>query len=134
MTGSRAAAATTGCPAAPATTCWRRHDRGAGDDVMSGGAGSDTFVFTGSALGDRDRITDFRPGSDRMHLGSIDADATRARQPGVRLHRSGAAGRHAGQLAYRDGVLAGDTDGAGRADFRIELTGGPELGDDDFLL
>lgn len=38
-----------------------------GMDVLTGGAGADIFVFT--ADGQRDRITDFELGSDRLHLG-----------------------------------------------------------------
>lgn len=43
---------------------------GAGNDLMTGNEGADTFVFTGDAVaGDiwgKDRITDFRPGEDHL--------------------------------------------------------------------
>lgn len=35
-----------------------------GDDVLHGGAGRDTFIFTAG----RDRVLDFRPGTDRLQL------------------------------------------------------------------
>ena len=43
---------------------------GGGNDTLTGGAGADTFVFangdTGSTLGQRDLITDFTPGTDKI--------------------------------------------------------------------
>ena len=53
----RAATATTGSPAAAATT------------TLKGNAGSDAFVF-GADAGGRDRIGDFRPGTDFLEIKS----------------------------------------------------------------
>jgi Ca2+-binding RTX toxin-like protein len=43
---------------------------GFGNDTLTGGAGADTFVFNTSlsATGNVDRITDFAPSSDKIHL------------------------------------------------------------------
>ncbi len=44
---------------------------GAGNDVLTGGAGSDSFIFTHApGPGNRDRITDFDPTQDTIHLDS----------------------------------------------------------------
>jgi len=43
-------------------------DGGAGDDTLTGGAGADVFVFPADALAGTDRIADFEPGLDRLHL------------------------------------------------------------------
>lgn len=45
---------------------------GAGDDTMSGGAGADLFVFNDLVAGERDAITDFQVGEDRMRLAGVD--------------------------------------------------------------
>ena len=45
---------------------------GQGLDVLSGGAGRDSFVF--EAWDGRDRITDFRPGTDRIILKGIEPE------------------------------------------------------------
>jgi Ca2+-binding RTX toxin-like protein len=52
---------------------------GKGIDTMTGGAGNDTFDFntisdSGLTLAERDQITDFRRGEDRIDLSTIDAN------------------------------------------------------------
>jgi hypothetical protein len=83
-------------------------------------------------------IADFHSGQDRIDLRGIDANATRkgnqaftwAGADGPFLHpkesaaflKAGFTGQ-AGQLRYAHGLLMGDTDGDGRADFQIKIVG-----------
>ena len=100
------------------------------------------FVFTSakdSKVGaQRDVIDDFQSGHDRIDLRAIDADThlkgnqaftwTSQDAPFLFWHESGAllqAGftGKAGQLRYDHGVLMGDVNGDGRADFEIKIVG-----------
>ena len=111
---------------------------GDGRDMLSGGAGSDIFVFATSAefgvAAQRDTITDFTPGEDRVDLSAIDA------RPAVPGHQTltyigGAAFSHvAGQLRYAGGVMSGDLDGDARLDFALALAGAPALTAADLIL
>jgi hypothetical protein len=96
---------------------------GAGDDRLSGGGGKDVFLFASAAEASGDVIMDFSRGQgDRIDLRPMDADITQAGDqafafikgapftPGV-----------AGQLRYTGGVLAGDLNGDGVADFQIAM-------------
>lgn len=54
---------------------------GSGADELRGGGGADTFVFdtvSGPGAGQRDRITDFTHGVDRIDVSGLDADPTTA--------------------------------------------------------
>ncbi len=117
---------------------------GQGGDTLEGGTGRDTlwggadrWVWTSAldspAGAGRDRVQDFRPKQgDRLDLSALDADTQR---PGDQPFSYIGAGEFsaAGQLRYvydadsRGGLLAGDTDGDGRADFEIGLVGTPTL-------
>ncbi|MGO4527213.1 Ig-like domain-containing protein [Microvirga sp. 2MCAF35] len=115
---------------------------GLGRDKMWGGSGKDVFVFTSfkdSKVGaQRDVIYDFQSGHDRIDLRGIDANThlkgnqaftwTSQDAPFLFWHESGAflqAGftGKAGQLRYDHGVLMGDVNGDGRADFEIKIAG-----------
>ncbi|MFM7274448.1 MAG: calcium-binding protein, partial [Gammaproteobacteria bacterium] len=41
---------------------------GAGNDVLTGGAATDTFLFDAALSGNKDTISDFVPGTDRLQL------------------------------------------------------------------
>ena len=108
---------------------------GEGRDLLDGGAGGDRFAFeavgesrTGAA---RDRIEGFERGLDLIDLRGIDADETRAGNQRFEWvgERGGAFEGVSGQLRFKDGVLKGDTDGDGRADFAIKITGSFAAGD-----
>jgi Ca2+-binding RTX toxin-like protein len=100
-----------------------------GTDSLTGGAGADVFAFDdrgelglGAA---RDVITDFVHGQDIIRLTLVDADLNAVGDQnftyilGVGFHGV------AGELRYSGGVLQGDLDGDGAADFEITITGAP---------
>lgn len=110
---------------------------GKGSDTLWGGGGADRYVWTSPldspAGADRDSVQDFRPKQgDRLDLSALDADTHR---PGNQPFTYIGAGEFsaAGQLRYvydadsHGGMLAGDTDGDGGADFEIGLVGAPTL-------
>ncbi len=111
-----------------------------GADLMAGGPGADTFVFAsvaeiGLAAGSRDRITDFRPDEDVIDLSAIDANTA---LPGDQAFTfiTGAFTGVAGQLRYAasTGLVQGDVDGDGIADFSLALSPGLGLTAAHFLL
>ncbi|WP_414475512.1 tandem-95 repeat protein [Microvirga sp. M2] len=121
---------------------------GLGRDQLWGGAGRDVFVFTTvaeSRVGaQRDVIHDFQSGHDRIDLRGIDANTRLAGNQafswtgadGPFLHpqesaaflATGFTGR-AGELRFANGLLMGDVDGDGRADFEIRIVGPLAAGD-----
>jgi serralysin len=103
---------------------------GAGNDVLTGGAGNDMFVF--EELGTGDVITDWNAG-DKIDLRTIDGVAGGANNAFVFIGSGGFSGV-AGQLRYGNGVLQGDTNGDGVADFAVAVTGSPALTSADILL
>jgi serralysin len=103
---------------------------------MTGGDGADTFVFGHSfAAFDGDVITDFsRAEGDRIDLGGMDADATSGGNQAFAFIGAKAFSGKAGELQYRDGKVAGDINGDGKADFHIEIANNHGLVADDFIL
>jgi Ca2+-binding RTX toxin-like protein len=109
---------------------------------MTGGAGSDTFVF--QALSDsvtgggRDRIKDFVAGTDKIDLTQIDADTGLANDQAFSFIGAGAFSHTAGELQAKafgaNTLVSGDVDGNGKADFQILLSGSVALQAADFLL
>ena len=93
---------------------------GLGADRMAGGDGADVFVFSSAAeagtAAAHDRISDFTAGSDRLDLAAIQAGQTFIGAAGF--------GQVAGQVRYdaASGLLSGDLDGNGTADYVVELT------------
>ena len=114
---------------------------GGGADVLTGGSGRDVFVFqttigTGTDPGTRDAITDFVQGIDLIDLTAIDANGILADSPNFTYLGAAAFTGVAGQLRYSnsDGLLSGDLNGDGVADFAVELTSLPTLTVLDILL
>ncbi len=114
----------------------------AGADTLTGGGSADTFAFadgdSGTAIDDRDLITDFVSGTDLLDLSAMDAETGTSGNQAFRFLGTGAFDGDAGALRYSydagRGVttLEGDTDGDGVADFAIDLSGNITLADADF--
>ena len=106
-------------------------DGGMGIDVLTGGGGIDTFVFSSAAeagiAASRDQITDFLSGVDLIDLSAFMA--------GGSFIGSVAFSNAAGQVRFNaiTGVLQGDVDGNGSADFAILLNGTSALTSGDFV-
>lgn len=107
---------------------------GEGADNLYGGRGADTFRFSSENEADDDRLADFGLGKDRIDLSRIDADTTRRGNQSFEFNGDDGFTRTPGELATRSGILAGDTDGDGVADFVIHLTSAVELREADFIL
>ncbi len=105
---------------------------GNGKDRLIGGGDADTFVFVAAAEAgtgaNRDRISDFAAGSDKLDLSAFMAGGafigsaafTPGNGPQVRF-------------SLATGILSGDVTGDGITDFQIELDGAPVLTAADFL-
>jgi serralysin len=96
---------------------------GAGADTLTGGAGNDSFVFdTLNDLGNV--ITDFQAG-DILDFGQLNIDLS--------FIGDAAFSNTAGELRYSGGVLSGDFDGNGVADFSVQLAGAPAIHPDQIV-
>ncbi len=107
---------------------------GSGYDRLSGGLGNDVFLFRALShigRGDtRDLIQDFRHGQDKIDLSGIDANRTVAGNNAFSFIGKAAFTGVAGQLHLVAGVLSGDVNGDGVADFELRVQGTtPTLGD-----
>ncbi|KNG92917.1 calcium-binding protein [Pseudaestuariivita atlantica] len=116
-----------------------------GADVMTGGTGDvrDRFIYfqaneTGVGAGNRDIITDFVSGEDRIEISRIDADITQGFKQRFEfiggLDFTGRAGQLRFEIDAGTTLVQADRDGDGIADFEIELTGELLLTRDDFLI
>ncbi len=118
--------------------------------MLTGGAGWDRFEFyskkeSGIGFGNRDCITDFKRGCDKIDLSGIDANSKKAGNQafhfiGQTSHFNGTAGALKVFFENRSGtandrtVVAGDINGDCRPDFQIELKGLVRLYKSDFIL
>lgn len=103
-----------------------------GADTLIGGAGIDFFQF--STLNDfGNTIVDFTPG-DKIDVSKFDANPGAAGDQAFAFIGAAAFGNVAGQLRYADGLLEGDVDGNGVADFSVILANAAPLNPGDFLL
>ncbi len=115
---------------------------GRGSDVMKGGKGADSFEF--DALQEvkkghaRDVILDFKRGVDLIDLNHLDAKLGDPGDQDFRWLGRKDFTEHKGELRYETRVekviVAGDVNGDGHADFKIEVRGLHKLGDTDFHL
>jgi serralysin len=110
---------------------------GSGGDLLFGGKGADRFVYVSTAdstLLNPDKIVDFSSAEgDKIDLSAIDADVSTAINDLFTYIGAGAFTGTAGELHFVGGVLEGDTDGDGLANFRIEV-GVAALAAGDFAL
>ena len=111
---------------------------GLGTDVVMGGVGADVFVFASAAEaghGPRhDLIRDFQHAADRIDLSGIDANTGLSGNQAFDFIGVAGFSAVAGQLRFAHGMVRGDVDGDGFADFRIEIGAQPGLSQADFLL
>ena len=117
-------------------------DGGFGADQLTGGSGPDRFVFVDDDLNRAfatDRVTDFsqREG-DLLDVAGIDAKTDTDVLDAFRFIGTREFGKNAGELRYEiagsQTRVSGDTDGDGRADFTLQLTGKFRLDARDFVL
>ena len=111
---------------------------GLGRDVQLGGAGRDVFDFNAAAESrgfNRDVIVGFsRTEDDRIDLTTIDAETGGGNQKFHFIGKDTFSGEK-GELRFAGGVLQGDTDGNGTANFAIKITGlGASAESGDFFL
>lgn len=110
---------------------------GSGKDLLIGGSGADKFVFNAvSEIGRgaaRDVIQDFSH-DDLIDLRAIDANTKAAGDQAFRFIGTKAFTKHAGELTIKNGIVAGDVNGDGIADFHLEVRGVTGLHASDFLL
>ncbi|MGF6232291.1 Ca2+-binding RTX toxin-like protein [Inquilinus ginsengisoli] len=115
---------------------------GGGGDLLKGGAGNDSFVYT--ALSDstvsgagKDTIADFSTG-DRIDLSAIDADGNPSNGDTAFSFGTGDYTRHAGELRMvtygQVQVVYVDVNGDKVSDFAINVTADHALTASDFLL
>ena len=110
---------------------------GEGADRLFGGSGADIFVFQTAGQSSptaRDTIEDFMSGLDRIDLRSIDANSQLSADQAFTYIGSQAFSGNAGELNFIDGVVSGDIDGDGTADFQIDVMNVSVLVESDFYL
>ncbi|HEX2727402.1 MAG TPA: hypothetical protein VHN20_16390, partial [Beijerinckiaceae bacterium] len=118
---------------------------GAGDDVLTGGLGRDQMVgsagadrFDFNVLADsvvganRDVVYFERAEGDSIDVSNIDANATIGGNQAFTFIGTAAFSGAAGQMRFSGGVLAGDVNGDGTADFEVRIGGA--LGGGDIIL
>lgn len=110
-------------------------------DTMSGGGGEDVFIFAaaghiGKLAGSRDTISDFAHGVDLIDLSRIDANTGQAGNQAFTFVGTGVLGGAAGKLQYvkATGLLSGDVNGDGVADFALFLSSKPVVTATDLML
>lgn len=107
---------------------------GTGRDTLIGGAGADVFVFAttagaGLGVGTRDQIADFTTTVDQIDLSAIKSGQTFI--GAAAFANSGAAQVH---YIAATGLLEGDTNGNGVADYAVFLHVGTVLAANDLIL
>jgi serralysin len=115
-----------------------------GVDTMTGGEGDvrDRFIFfqlsdSGVGAGNRDIITDFQVGVDRIEVSRLDADLTTGGRQDFNFIGESSFSGTAGEMIQRtegaNTIIDADVNGDGVSDFSIELSGLLTLTEGDFL-
>ena len=112
---------------------------GLGRDVQIGGTGRDTFDFNKtieSRVGaNHDLVKGFSHAQhDKINLQTIDADTTTGGNQAFDFIGGAGFSGTAGELRLAAGLLLGDTNGNGIADFEIKVTGIGAGANSDFVL
>ncbi|MBB1248226.1 calcium-binding protein [Rhizobium sp. G21] len=112
---------------------------GRGLDRLTGNSGADFFIFQSTSdspnNSNRDVIVDFsRSQGDQIDLMDIDAVKSSSRDNAFDFIGSAAFSDTAGELRYSGGIIRGDVNGDGRADFSIEVDNMASLRAGDFIL
>jgi serralysin len=110
---------------------------GSGADRLMGGSGADIFIIESVAQSSpaaKDTIGDFLAGTDTIDLRLIDANSNLAGDQAFLYLGSAAFTGEACELNFEDGVVSGDINGDGIADFQINLLDMPVLVESDFYL
>jgi len=112
---------------------------GLGHDLLQGDSGADRFDFNfraETAVGaNRDVILDFNHNQgDRIDVRDIDANTSQAGNQAFTFIGDSNFSSSAGQLRFKDGIVSGDINGDGRADFQVEVQGVATLVAGDFVL
>ncbi|PCD03076.1 hypothetical protein COC42_01230 [Sphingomonas spermidinifaciens] len=94
-------------------------DGGAGSDTLTGGVGKDLFKFS-HADGGYDVITDFAK-NEKIDLSAIDAKTTVAGNDAFTFVGANAFTGVAGEVRFANGLLQGDVNGDGTADFTVDI-------------
>jgi Ca2+-binding RTX toxin-like protein len=103
-------------------------DGGTGADSLVGGLDADVFLFRLAAQADGDIIADFNAAEgDRIDLRRIDANENAAGNQAFAWIGGSSFTEAARQLRFADGLLSGDLNGDGIADFEITLSGASSL-------
>jgi large repetitive protein len=138
LTGSARADVLTGGLGADTLTGSAGNDTligGAGADRLTGGLNADSFRFDNAADAAGDVITDFKTSQgDKLDLQLIDADAGVVGDQAFAFIGSNAFSNVAGELRFAAGMLEGDLDGNGVADFQIQMDMVATLAATDFWL
>jgi len=114
-------------------------DGGAGTDTLTGGLGADSFRFLSigqTTVGaGRDVILDFTHAQgDKIDLHFIDASTKVVGDQAFSFIGAANFSGVAGQLHFQNGILSGDINGDGHADFEIQVKGATALVVTDFVL
>jgi Ca2+-binding RTX toxin-like protein len=120
---------------------------GAGADTLFGGGGNDTFIFVASAdfgtAAGPDWIMDFNAGGsnaaskvDLIDLSAIDANSKTTKDDPFTFIGSAQFHHKVGELRYdaASGILSGDVNGDGIADFSLKITLTGTLDSSDFII
>jgi Ca2+-binding RTX toxin-like protein len=96
---------------------------GAGDDIITGGAGRDGFYFVTADPGSTDLITDFQAGVDFISLHHALTNTNGAGSPAATYIGANPFLNVKGQVRFANSLLQVDLDGNGLSDINAKLQG-----------